>query len=52
MRERDRRGARSLLEALADEGSGDFDFDPPKMPGPIGVAAEFDEPQAEEGGRR
>jgi prevent-host-death family protein len=33
---------RSLLEAIADDGDGgDFDFDPPKLEGPIGRPADL-----------
>ena len=29
-------GGRSLLDAIAQEGGGDFEFDPPKLEGPFG----------------
>jgi prevent-host-death family protein len=35
-------GGRSLLDAIADDGEGgDFDFEPPKLEGPIGRPAEL-----------
>jgi prevent-host-death family protein len=35
-------GGRSLLDAIADDSEGgDFEFDPPKLAGPIGRPADF-----------
>jgi prevent-host-death family protein len=34
-------GGRSLLDAIAQEGEGDFDFDPPKLEGPFGRSADL-----------
>jgi prevent-host-death family protein len=34
-------GGRSLLDAIAQSDGGDFDFDPPKLEGPFGRAADL-----------